>query len=54
MEKQILAYSDNPQQWGRELERRRKKTFDKKKSLNKQTREKHENKYHNKPNPKKQ
>jgi len=39
MKKQFLACWDTPNQWGKELDRRRKRKLFKKKSFNKQRRE---------------
>ena len=45
MKEQYLAYWDTPNQWGRELNWRRKRKFFKKKIFNKQKEEKYKRKY---------
>jgi len=52
MKKQFLTCWDTPNQWGKEPNKRRKRTFFKKKSFNKQRGEKYKRKYFHKPGPK--
>ena len=54
MRKQFLVYWYNPHNWEKELERRRKKKFYKKMTLNKQRGEKYKIKYYDKPSPENQ